>query len=215
MKDQWKANADIQAKMHTLGLADEDALQSWFIARIGKFLKAHGRRLIGWDEILQGGVPPDATITSWRGIDGALAAAKGGHDAVLSPAPVLYLDNRQVEGPNEPSGRGAIVSLGDVYDFDPGAGRVERCRTRPYRRRAGQYLDRAYPGGAQRRLRGLPRAPRRWPSLAGRPPPRMTGRVSLRACPRSWTATPRSACRMVRWRRTPRLRRRRSATATN
>ncbi|MEJ0024829.1 MAG: family 20 glycosylhydrolase [Rhizomicrobium sp.] len=119
IKDQWKTNPAIQAKMHALGLANEDALQSWFIARIGKFLKAHGRRLIGWDEILQGGVPPDAAITSWRGIDGALAAAKAGHDTVLSSAPVLYLDNRQVEGANEPSGRGAIISLGDVYDFDP------------------------------------------------------------------------------------------------
>ncbi|MEI9989100.1 MAG: family 20 glycosylhydrolase [Rhizomicrobium sp.] len=119
VKDQWKANPAIQAKMHALGFADEDALQSWFVARIGAFLKAHGRRLIGWDEILQGGVPPDATITSWRGIDGAITAAKAGHDAVLSPAPVLYFDNRQAEGANEPSGRGAIVSLGDVYDFDP------------------------------------------------------------------------------------------------
>ncbi len=119
VKDQWKASPAVQARMHALGLANEDALQSWFIARIGKFLKAHGRRLIGWDEILQGGVPPDAAITSWRGIDGAITAAKAGHDAVLSPAPVLYLDNRQVEGAREPSGRGAIVSLGDVYDFDP------------------------------------------------------------------------------------------------
>jgi hexosaminidase len=119
VKDQWKASPTIQAKMHALGIANEDALQSWFIARIGQFLKAHGRRLIGWDEILQGGVPADATITSWRGIDGAITAAKAGHDAVLSPAPVLYLDNRQVEGAGEPSGRGAIVSLADVYGFDP------------------------------------------------------------------------------------------------
>lgn len=119
VKDQWKANPEIQARMHALGLANEDALQSWFIAHIGNFLSAHGRRLIGWDEILEGGVPPDATITSWRGIDGAITAAKAGHDAVLSPAPVLYFDNRQVEGAAEPSGRGAIVSLKDVYDFDP------------------------------------------------------------------------------------------------
>ena len=69
--------------MHALGIANEDALQGYFTARIGKFLEAHGRRLIGWDEILQGGVPPDATITSWRGIDGAITAAKTGHDAVL------------------------------------------------------------------------------------------------------------------------------------
>ena len=119
VKDQWKALPAVQAKMRALGIKDEDALQSWFIARIGTFLKAHGRRLIGWDEILQGGVPPDATITSWRGIDGAIVAAKAGHDTVLSPAPVLYLDNRPAEGPGRPSGRGAIVSLKQVFDFDP------------------------------------------------------------------------------------------------
>lgn len=119
VKDQWKANPAIQQKIHEIGLKDEDALQSWFIARIGQFLKAHGRREIGWDEILQGGVPADATITSWRGIKGAITAAQAGHDAVLSPAPVLYFDNRQAEGPNEPSGRGQIETLGDVYAFDP------------------------------------------------------------------------------------------------
>jgi hexosaminidase len=119
VKDQWKASPAVQARMRAMRIANEDALQSWFIARIGMFLKAHGRRLIGWDEILQGGVPHDATITSWRGIDGAVTAAKAGHDAVLSPAPVLYLDNRQKEGPDEPSGRGTVVSLADVYDFNP------------------------------------------------------------------------------------------------
>ena len=119
VKDQWQASPTIQAKMRALDVANEDALQSWFIQRIEKFLNAHGRRLIGWDEILQGGIAPNATITSWRGIDGAVAAAKAGHDAILSPAPVLYFDNRQAEGRDEPSGRGTIVTLSDVYDFDP------------------------------------------------------------------------------------------------
>lgn len=119
VKDQWKSNPAIQRKIHEIGLKDEDALQSWFIARIGQFLEPHHRKLIGWDEILQGGIPPDATITSWRGISGAIAAAKAGHDAVLAPSPVLYFDNRQAEGPGEPSGRGAIETLGDVYAFDP------------------------------------------------------------------------------------------------
>ena len=119
VKDQWKASKEVQARMTALGIANADALQGYFTARIGKFLAAHGRRLMGWDEILQGGVPPDAAITSWRGIDGAVAAAKAGHDAVLAPAPTLYFDNRQAEGPDEPPGRGAIVSLKDVYDFNP------------------------------------------------------------------------------------------------
>jgi len=119
LKDQWKANPRIQARMKSLGLPDEDALQSWFIARIGAYLARHGRKMIGWDEILQGGIPPDATIMSWRGIDGAVAAAKAGHDTVLSPAPMLYFDNRQGSGADEPSGRGHVLTLQDVYGFDP------------------------------------------------------------------------------------------------
>jgi hexosaminidase len=119
VKDQWKASPKIQAQMHAMGITDEDALQSWFMRRIETFLAAHGRRLIGWDEILQGGIAPNATVMSWRGIDGAIAAAKAGHDAVLSPAPTLYLDNRQGLGPEEPSGRGTLVTLADVYNFDP------------------------------------------------------------------------------------------------
>src|SRR6185437_5184123 len=62
VKDQWQASKKIQREMHALGIADEDALQSWFIARIGKYLSAHGRKLVGWDEILQGGVPADAIV---------------------------------------------------------------------------------------------------------------------------------------------------------
>ncbi len=119
VKDEWKANPAIQARMKSLGLSDENALQSWFIARIGAYLAHHGRKMIGWDEILEGGIPPDATIMSWRGIDGAVTAAKAGHDTVLSPAPMLYFDNRQGPGADEPPGRGHVLTLQDVYAFDP------------------------------------------------------------------------------------------------
>lgn len=119
VKDEWQASPTIQAQMRQLGIKDEHALQSYFIQRIGKFLDRHGRRLIGWDEILEGGLAPNATVMSWRGIDGAVAAATAGHDAVLAPQPALYFDNRQ-NGPKDPSpGRGWIVSLEDVYRFDP------------------------------------------------------------------------------------------------
>ena len=119
VKDQWKADPATQARIHALGLKDENALQGWFTARIGKFLAARGRRLIGWDEILDGGVPADAAITSWRGVDGGVRAAKAGHDAVLSPDPVLYVNNRQGSGPGEPPGRGRLVTLADLLAFDP------------------------------------------------------------------------------------------------
>jgi hexosaminidase len=119
VKDQWRASPQVQSRMRERGIADEAALQSWFVQRIGRFLAANGRRLIGWDEILEGGLAPDATVMSWRGIDGALAAAVAGHDAVLAPWPTLYFDNRQGGGVTEPPGRGRIVDLETVYRFDP------------------------------------------------------------------------------------------------
>jgi len=124
VKDQWKASARIQARMRELGVPNEQALQGYFTRRVGEYLEAHGRRQIGWDEILEGGVTPGAAVMSWRGVDGAIAAATSGHDAVLSPAPTLYLDSRQGTGPQEPPGRGTVVTLRDVYDFDPLPGKL-------------------------------------------------------------------------------------------
>ncbi len=119
VKDQWRSSPRVQQLMRERGIPDEHALQSYFIQRIGRFLSARGRRLIGWDEILEGGLAPDATVMSWRGIEGALAAAAAGHDAVLSPWPTLYLDNRQSADVAEPPGRGRVISLEDVYRFNP------------------------------------------------------------------------------------------------
>jgi hexosaminidase len=124
VKDQWKASAHIQERMRELGVSNEEALQRYFVERMGRFLSARHRRLIGWDEILGGAIPrnemipSDAMIMSWRGIDGALAAVAAGHDAVLSPSPTLYFDNRQSASDTQP-GRGHVVSLEDVYRFDP------------------------------------------------------------------------------------------------
>jgi len=117
-KDQWKADPRAQARIKALGLKDENALQGWFTARIGAYLERHGRRLIGWDEILEGGVPADATVMSWRGMDGALQAARAGHDTVLAPMPVLYLDNRQSDAADEPPGRGEVVDWKRLYGFE-------------------------------------------------------------------------------------------------
>ena len=117
-KKQWRNSPAVQKRMRELGLKDEHALQSWFIQRIEKFLNAHGRRLIGWDEILEGGLAPNATVMSWRGVEGAIAAAAAGHDAVLAAAPTLYFDNRPLDTPRPP-GRGPVVSVADVYRFDP------------------------------------------------------------------------------------------------
>ena len=119
-KERWNSTPAAQARLRALGQSDPAALQADFTRRIAAFLEAHGRRLVGWDEILQGGdLPADAVVMSWHGIDGALAAAAKGHDTVLAPAPVLYFDNRQGADPREPPGRGPLVTLHDVYSFNP------------------------------------------------------------------------------------------------
>ena len=119
VKERWIASDRVQQRMRELGVGNETELQSYFVKRIEAFLRAHGRRLIGWDEILEGGIAPEATVMSWRGIDGAIEAAHLGHDAVLSPWPVLYFDHRQSGLASEPPGRGTVVSLEDVYRFEP------------------------------------------------------------------------------------------------
>ena len=118
-KQRWKACPACQKRIMDQGLKDEEELQSWLIKELQTHLKTLGKTLIGWDEILEGGIAPEATVMSWRGIDGAVAAAKAGHDAVLSPSPALYLDNRQGFGPLEPPGRGNLIDLASVYRFDP------------------------------------------------------------------------------------------------
>jgi hexosaminidase len=130
VKAQWQASARVQQRMRELGVADEAAMQAWLTARMQRFLAAHGRRLVGWDEILEGGLPADATVMSWRGIDGALAATAQGHDSVLSPWPTLYFDNRQGRGDGEPPGRLRVVALEDVYRFDPVSPAMDAAQAR-------------------------------------------------------------------------------------
>lgn len=119
VKEQWKSSPRVQARMRELGIADEAALQSWFVRRLEKILAGHDRRLIGWDEILEGGLPPEATVMSWRGIDAGIEAARKGHDVVMSPVSTMYLDYLQTHSPNEPAGRPKIIPLETFYAFEP------------------------------------------------------------------------------------------------
>lgn len=118
IKQQWESNAQVQARMRLLGINDEDQLQSWFVQRIEKFLNSRGRRMVGWDEILQGGLAPNATVMSWRGVQGGINAAKQGHDTVLTPSRPLYFNYRQGDSASEPPGRVPLNLLSDVYQFD-------------------------------------------------------------------------------------------------
>jgi hexosaminidase len=119
VKNRWQASPRVQARIRELGLADEAALQGWFVARIARFLDGNGRRLIGWDEILDGGIPVRASVMSWRGTQGGIDAARAGHDVVMAPAPTLYLDYLQSSSAREPPGRPAVVTLEDVYEYEP------------------------------------------------------------------------------------------------
>jgi hexosaminidase len=119
IKDQWQRSPQVQAQIKALGLKDEDQLQSWLIDEFGNYLANKGRRLIGWDEILEGGLPASASVMSWRGEKGAVDAANQNHDVVLSPAPTLYFDSLQSDRADEPPGRLSIQTLADVYKYEP------------------------------------------------------------------------------------------------
>jgi hexosaminidase len=119
VKDEWKASPQVQARAAQLGIHDADALQAYFTQRIGRYLAARGRRIVGWDEILRPGLRKDAVVMSWHGVSGAHTAALSGNDAVLAPDPALYFDHRQSTLPTEPPGRLDVISLEDVFRFEP------------------------------------------------------------------------------------------------
>ncbi|MFF5075921.1 beta-N-acetylhexosaminidase [Actinoplanes sp. NPDC000266] len=118
-KTQWRSDPRTQQRMAELGVATEEGLQAWFIGRLGEHLNAAGRRLFGWDEILEGNLAPGAVIASWRGLTGALAAARRGYDVVACPDDLAYLDYRQSELPDEPIPVSIPLTLRDVYALDP------------------------------------------------------------------------------------------------
>ncbi|MCZ4118806.1 beta-N-acetylhexosaminidase [Streptomyces sp. H39-S7] len=118
-KEQWRASASAQERIKELGLADEDELQSWIIRHFDGWLAERGRRLIGWDEILEGGLAPGAAVSSWRGYAGGIAAARAGHDVVMCPESHVYLDWRQSDLADEPVPIARVRTLEDVYRFEP------------------------------------------------------------------------------------------------
>lgn len=119
-KQWWKKCPKCQSRIKNKGLKDEDELQSYFITRIEKYLNLKGRKLIGWDEILEGGLAPNATVMSWRGERGGIAAARSGHDVVMSPNKYLYLDHAQADEPEHPLSWGRDISdMEEVYHYEP------------------------------------------------------------------------------------------------
>ena len=118
-KKRWQESPLAQELMKREGLKDEHELQSYFIRRVEKMLTARGRKLIGWDEILEGGLAPEATVMSWRGTEGGIAAAKQGHDVIMTPGSHLYFDHYQGDPKTEPLAIGGDSPLQKVYAFEP------------------------------------------------------------------------------------------------
>ena len=117
--DAWAKCAKCKQRMQTEGLKNEAELQSWFVRRMEKFINANGKRIIGWEEIMQGGLSPTATVQSWLGTKSGITAAKKGNDIIMSPYSHLYFDGYQAEGKIEPQAIGYWVPLDTVYAFDP------------------------------------------------------------------------------------------------
>ena len=118
-KSRWKECSACQDVIVREGLKDEHELQSYFIQRMEKYLNSHGRSIIGWDEILEGGLAPNATVMSWRGTEGGIAAAKQDHDAIMTPGSHCYFDHYQADRKTEPIAIGGFTTLEKVYSYEP------------------------------------------------------------------------------------------------
>ena len=132
-KNAWKDCAHCQSLIKQLGLKEditpnpvdgkkhtkEEKLQSYFVTRMEKYLNSKGRNIIGWDEILEGGLAPNATVMSWRGVQGGINAAKSGHDAIMTPSPYAYLDQYQEEPETAPTTIGGYNTLKKTYSYNP------------------------------------------------------------------------------------------------
>jgi hexosaminidase len=118
-KTAWKRSSFCQALMKEKGIADEHALQSYFIQRVEKYVNSKGRKIIGWDEILEGGLAPNATVMSWQGEEGGITAAKQHHDVIMTPQGTCYLNFYQSSDPRDSIAFGGFLPLEAVYNYNP------------------------------------------------------------------------------------------------
>ncbi|MEM9822428.1 MAG: beta-N-acetylhexosaminidase, partial [Bacteroidota bacterium] len=118
-KRAWEESAFCQKLIRQKGLKDEAGLQSYFINRIEQFINTKGRQMIGWDEILEGGLAPNATVMSWRGVSGGIEAARSGHDVIMSPTTHCYFDYYQSDHVDEPLAIGGFIPLQKTYEYEP------------------------------------------------------------------------------------------------
>ena len=158
-KDRWEECEKCQAMIEKQGLEDEHELQSYFVTRIEKFLNSHGRRMIGWDEILEGGLAPNAAVMSWRGMEGGIEAASMGHDVVMSPTSHCYFDYYQSQNrEEEPPAIGGFLPLETVYDFEPVPGGLAEDKTHHILGAQGNLWTEYIPTADQAEYMAFPRA---------------------------------------------------------
>ncbi|MFO8015387.1 MAG: beta-N-acetylhexosaminidase [Phycisphaerae bacterium] len=153
---QWAASDEMKAQMRRLNLKDIHELHSWFIRQMDAYLARHGRRLVGWDEILQGGLAEGATVMSWRGTAGGIAAARAGHDVVMAPTSHTYFDYRQARG--EKGFGGSVLPLEKVYTFEPAPSELDAAQARHILGGQGQLWGEKIPDKARREYMTYPRA---------------------------------------------------------
>ena len=127
-KEHWKTCPKCLRRMQDEDIADVDGLQSYMIRRIGSFIASKGRKMIGWDEILQGGLAPGAVVMSWRGTEGGIEAMSQGHDVIMTPGRYCYLDHAQDAPFREPESIGGYLPLDSVYVYEPVEARMPQDR---------------------------------------------------------------------------------------
>lgn len=119
LKTQWKKSKEVQRRMKKLGITDEEKLQGYFVARIQKYLESKGREIIGWDEIMEGGIGKNAAVMSWRGTQEGIDAARAGHKVVMTPIKYCYFDHYQSKDPGEPLAIGGYLPMDSIYWYNP------------------------------------------------------------------------------------------------
>ena len=156
-KATWKKCPKCQARIKQQGLKNEHELQSYFVKRIEKFINSQGRTLIGWDEILEGGLAPNATVMSWRNVEAGVIAAGAGHDVVMTPTSHCYLDYLQAKT-GEPKGIGGFLPLKQVYSFEPLPPGVPADKARHILGAGGNLWSEFFPNYAHVQYMAYPRA---------------------------------------------------------
>jgi len=156
-KTNWKKCPRCQERMKNEGLKNEKELQSYFIKRIEKFISSKNHKIIGWDEILEGGIAPEATVMSWRGVEGGIAAARQGHDAIMTPTGYCYFDYYQADPASEPKAIGGFVSLKKVYSFEPTPQELTKSEAKHILGAQGNLWSEFIPTTSQAEYMALPR----------------------------------------------------------